>query len=79
MYQWFRYQTKKIVKLSGITLDNKLNFENHISSIGKSVSCQLECTIKGKKISGILRKEKFKPFLHNFVKFYNIMHEKVNF
>ena len=32
---------KNSVKLLGITLDNKLNFENHISSIRKSASCQL--------------------------------------
>ena len=64
---------KKLVKLLGITLDNKLNFENHISSICKSASCQLECTIKVKTFSGILRKEKFNPFMNNVVKWPNIL------
>ena len=32
---------KNSVKLLGVTLDNKLNFEKHISSICKSGSCLL--------------------------------------
>ena len=47
------------VKLLGITLDNKLNFEKHISSICKSASCQLNALFRLKKFSGIQRKENF--------------------
>ena len=34
------------VKLLGITLDNKLNFKKHISSICKSASCQLNALFR---------------------------------
>ena len=40
------------VKLLGITLDNKLNFEKHISSIYKSASCQLNAPFRLKKFLG---------------------------
>ena len=47
------------VKLLGITLDNKLNFEKHISSICKSASCQLNALFRLKKFSRIQRKGNF--------------------
>ena len=40
------------VKLLGITLDNKLNFEKHISSICKSASCQLNALFGLKNFLG---------------------------
>ena len=40
------------VKLLGITLDNKLNFEKHISSICKSASCQLNALFRLKHFLG---------------------------
>ena len=46
------------VKLLGITLNNKLNFEKHISSVFKSASCQLNALFRLKN-SKIQRKENF--------------------
>ena len=43
---------KNSVKLLWITLDNKLNFENHISSICKSASCQLNALFSLKNFLG---------------------------
>ena len=43
---------KNSVKLLGITVDNKLNFEKHISSIRKSTSCQLNALFKFKNFLG---------------------------
>ena len=40
------------VNLLGITLDNKLNFENHISSICKSANCQFNALFRLKKFLG---------------------------
>ena len=40
------------VKLLGITLDNKLTFENHVSSICKSASCQLNALFRLKHFLG---------------------------
>ena len=37
---------KNSVRLLGITLDNKLNFKNHIRSICKSASCQLNALFR---------------------------------
>ena len=47
------------VKLLGITLDNKLNFEKHISSICKSASCHLNALFSLKNFPEIQRKENF--------------------
>ena len=47
------------VKLLGITLDNKLNFEKHISSICKSTSCHLNALFSLKNFPEIQRKENF--------------------
>ena len=41
------------VKRLGITLDNKLNFEKHISSICKSAKCQLNALFRLKNILGL--------------------------
>ena len=40
------------VKLLGITLNNKLNFEKHINSICKSASCQFNALFRSKKFLG---------------------------
>ena len=40
------------VELLGITLDNKLNFEKHISPICKSVNCQLNALCSLKNVLG---------------------------
>ena len=45
------------VKLLGITLDNKLNFEKHISSICKSASCQLNALFVLKNFLGFKERE----------------------
>ena len=48
------------VKLLGITVDNKLNFGKHISSIFKSASCQLNALFRFQRnFSGFQRKENF--------------------
>ena len=43
---------KNSVKPLEITLDNKLNFENHINSICKSGSCQLDALFRLKNFLG---------------------------
>ena len=52
------------VKLLGITLDNKLNFGKHISSICKSASCQLIALFRLKNFLGF--KER-KTLIEGFV------------
>ena len=48
---------KNSVKLLGITLDNKLNFENHISSICKSANCRLNALFRLKNFLGSIEKK----------------------
>ena len=48
---------KSSVKLLGITLDNKLNFESHIISICKSASCQLNALFRLKNFLGFKGKK----------------------
>ena len=45
-------KSKNSVKLLEITLDNKLSFENHINSICKSASCQLNALFRLKNFLG---------------------------
>ena len=45
------------VKPLGITLDNKLDFEGHISSICKSVNCQLNVVFKVKNFVGFNKRK----------------------
>ena len=54
------------VKLLGITLDNKLKFEKHISSICKSASCQLNALFRLKYFLGFKgRKILIKSFVYS--------------
>ena len=47
-----KFETKNTVELSGITIDNKLNFEEHISELCKKTSMQLNAISRLQKFMG---------------------------
>ena len=62
------------VKLLGITLDNKLNFEKHISSICKSASCQLNALFRLKNFLGFKeRKILIESFVYSNFNYYPLV------
>ena len=48
----------KSVKLLGVTIDNKLHFDEHVSNICKKVSCKLHALAR---ISNFIDKDKVPP------------------
>ena len=61
-------------KLLRIILDNKLNFEKHISSICKFASCQLNVLFRLKKFQGIKgRKVLIESFFYSSFKYFPLV------
>ena len=52
-----KIETKNTVKLLGITIDNKLNFEGHISELCKKASMQLNAISRLQRFMGKEQKE----------------------
>ena len=59
-----KIETKNTVKLLGITIDNKLNFEEHICELCKKASMQLNAISRLKKFIG---KEQKEAFINSFI------------
>ena len=57
-------ETKNTVELSGITIDNKLNFEEHISELCKKASMQLNAISCLQRFMG---KEQKEALVNSFV------------
>ena len=59
-----KIETKNTVKLLGITIDNKLNFEEHISGLCKKASMQLNVISRLQKFMG---KEQKEALINSFI------------
>ena len=57
-------ETKNTVKLLGITIDNKLNFEEHISELCKKASMQLNAMSRLQRFKG---KEQKEALINSFI------------
>ena len=61
-----KIETKNTVKLLGITIDNKLNFEEHISELYKKASMQLNAISRLYRFIG---KEQKEALINSFLSF----------
>ena len=59
-----KIETKNTVKLLGITIDNKLNFEEHISELCRKASLQLNAISRLHRFMG---KEQKEALINNFI------------
>ena len=59
-----KIETKKTVKLLGITIDNKLNFEEHIFELCKKASMQLNAISRLQRFMG---KEQKEALINSFI------------
>ena len=59
-----KIETKNTVKLLGITIDNKLNFEEHISELCKKASMQLNTISRLQRFMG---KEQKEALINSFI------------
>ena len=59
-----KIETKNTVTLLGITLDNKLNFEEHISELRKKASMQLNAI---SRLQGFMGKEQNEALINSFI------------
>ena len=59
-----KIETKNTVKSLGITIDNKLNFEEHISELFKNASMQLNAISRLQRFMG---KEQNEALINSFI------------